>query len=172
MKDWQKQYLEVWARKYYEAIQKPTLRHDVDQSQLTFWFEGHGEQDPTVSSLINPSEEADFERALRLWTRAGLQMNISVVPRDMPLENKPGSSRPPFNAEYVLHLLLKRDEREIVIGDLLECYGQLVLRFNKRRADIWFYKQVIGSLLPLLRRALLRIGALVWLGRILRRLIS
>jgi len=81
-------------------------------------------------------------------------------------------SRPPFNAEYVLYLLLRKEERDVVIGDLIEGYGELLERFNKRRADIWFYKQVGGSLFPLFRRALLRIGALVWLGRILRRLIS
>jgi hypothetical protein len=80
--------------------------------------------------------------------------------------------RPPMNAEYVLYLLLRKEEREIVIGDLLECYSVMVHRFDKRRADIWFYKQVIGSIFPLLRRQVLRIGALVWLGRILRRLIS
>ena len=80
--------------------------------------------------------------------------------------------RPPRNAEYLLYLFLSRDEREIVTGDLIEGYGRILTRFNKRHADIWFYKQVGGSLLPLLRRALLRMGALVWLGRILRRLIS
>lgn len=82
------------------------------------------------------------------------------------------TGRPPFNAEYILHILLGRDERDVVIGDLIEGYGKVMVRFNKRRADIWFYKQVGGSLLPLLRRALLRIGTLVWLGRILRRLVS
>jgi hypothetical protein len=82
------------------------------------------------------------------------------------------SPRPPFNAEYLLYLLLRKEERDVVIGDLIECYGKIRGRFSKRRADIWFYKQVAGSLLPLLRRALLRIGALVWLGQVLRRLIS
>lgn len=81
-------------------------------------------------------------------------------------------TRPPVNAEYVLHLLLRKDERDVLIGDLIEDYGTLVERFNKRRADIWFYKQVAGSLLPLLRRALLRIGALVWVSQILRRWIA
>lgn len=81
-------------------------------------------------------------------------------------------ARPPFNAEYLLYLLLRKEEREALIGDLIEEYGTITRRFNKQRADIWFYKQVLGSLLPLLRRQILRIGALVWLGRILRRLIS
>lgn len=80
--------------------------------------------------------------------------------------------RPPFNAEYLLYLLVRADEREFVIGDLIEGYSQVLRRFDKQRADIWFYKQVAGSLLPLLRRALLKIGAFVWLGRVLQRLIS
>ena len=80
--------------------------------------------------------------------------------------------RPPFNGEYLLYLFLKREEREEVIGDLIESYGRVVRRFGLRRANIWFYKQVAGSLFPLARRALLRIGTLVWLGRFLRRLIS
>lgn len=87
-------------------------------------------------------------------------------------QSQQANHRPPFNAEYVLYLFLRQAERDIVIGDLLECYGQLAQRFDKRHADIWFYKQVIGSLFPLLRGALLRFGALVWLGRVLRRLIS
>jgi hypothetical protein len=81
-------------------------------------------------------------------------------------------ARPPFNAEYLLYFFLRKEEREIVIGDLVESYSQILGRFDKRRADIWFYKQAFGSVLPLLRRALLKIGALVWLGRILRRLVS
>lgn len=80
--------------------------------------------------------------------------------------------RPPFNAEYLLYLLLRREERDVVIGDLLEAYVRVLARFNKRQADIWFYKQVLGSLWPLMKKAALRIGGLVWLGRILRRLIS
>lgn len=79
--------------------------------------------------------------------------------------------KPPVNATYMLFLLLGRVEREVVIGDLVEEYAQIIERFGKFRADIWFYRQVIGSLWPLLRRAILKIGALVWLGRALRRLI-
>jgi hypothetical protein len=81
-------------------------------------------------------------------------------------------SKPPLNAEYLLYIFLRREERDALIGDLVECYSLVFHRFGKRRADIWFYKQVAGSLFPLLRRALLRVGALVWLGRILRRLVS
>jgi hypothetical protein len=82
------------------------------------------------------------------------------------------NSRPPINAEYVLHLVLGKEEREAVIGDLVQEYGRIRQRFGRRNADIWFYKQVIWSLWPFLRRALVRLGTLVWIGRLLRRLNS
>jgi len=101
--------------------------------------------------------------------------SLGIVPvRSTPPENTSRSNltRPPFNAEYVLYLLLRREERDEIVGDLIEAYGKVLKRFDKRRADMWFYKQVIGSLVPLFWRAVLRIGALVWVGRVLRRFIS
>jgi hypothetical protein len=82
------------------------------------------------------------------------------------------NSRPPVNAEYVLHLVLGKEEREVIIGDLVEEYGRIMQRFGQGHADIWFYKQVILSVWPLLRRAVARVAAFVRLGRLLRRLIS
>lgn len=81
-------------------------------------------------------------------------------------------SRLPLNAEYILYFLLPKEEREVVIGDLIEDYGNVRERFGKRRANAWIYKQVLGSVWPLLRRAIIKISALVSLGQILRRLIS
>lgn len=89
-----------------------------------------------------------------------------------PTGNDKSLPRPPLNAEYLLYFVLPRDDREVVIGDLLESYGRLLRRFSKRRADFWYYKEVVASMFPLAGRALLKIGALVWLGRVLRRLIS
>ncbi len=87
------------------------------------------------------------------------------TPSNVPL-------RPPINAEYLLYLFLRRNERDEVIGDLIETYGHVLRRFGKARADLWFYRQVVGSIAPLVRRCFVRIGALIWLGRILRRLTS
>jgi hypothetical protein len=81
------------------------------------------------------------------------------------------NSKPPINAEYVLHLVLGKEEREVVIGDLVEEYCYVIRRFGRKHADIWFYKQVIVSVWPFLRRAIGRAAAFLWLGRLLRRLI-
>ena len=110
-------------------------------------------------------------RAQRELIESTLPIDELLIPfrlSSQPIE----PSRPPFNAEYLLYLFLYKDERDCVIGDLIESYTQVVERFNKRRADIWFYKQVAGSLWPLFRRAIVKIGGLVWIGRMLQRLIS
>lgn len=114
----------------------------------------HGAQRELVDSTLASSIEPDLLKPFLL--------------RSKPI--KP--SRPPFNAEYLLYLFLHKDERDSVIGDLIESHAQVVARFNKRRGDIWFYKQVAFSLFPLVCRAVLKIGGLVRLGRVLRRLIS
>ncbi|HXM48851.1 MAG TPA: hypothetical protein VN956_13495 [Pyrinomonadaceae bacterium] len=155
-----------WRKRPLYATYDELFSRKTDKSQLTLWFEGDIDQE--FSGLVNISSEDIADAELFLKEAISLMDQIPEVAS----ENKRSSSRPPFNAEYVLYLLLKKEEREILIGDLFESYGQIETRFNKRRADIWFYKQVACLVLPLLRRALLRIGALVWLGRMLRRLIS
>jgi hypothetical protein len=113
-----------------------------------------------------------------LETYGLIDQNGELIVKRFPIaqiesaEERTNSLRPPFNAEYLLYFLLRREERDAVIGDLNECYETVCRLFNKRHADIWFYKQVVWSVFPLLRRGVLRIGAFVWLGRILRRLIS
>src|SRR3954470_20541152 len=80
------------------------------------------------------------------------------------LSNPRSESRPPAYLKYLLYLFLRSSERDIIIGDLQECYDEIAREFGKGAADIWYIKQVCGSVFPLFRRAVLRIGALVWLG--------
>lgn len=138
-------------------------------SQMAFWLSSNATFRSAVSStrplLVS---QADEEKA-SVYLKLALRLAGSYYSR---LEVKQSAVRPPLNAEYVLYLFLRREEREAVIGDLVESYDRIVRRFNKRRGDIWFYKQVIGSVFPLARRTFLRIAGLVWLGRIFRRLIS
>ena len=153
---------------------------DVIYKQVEFWGEGTwGESflvapsDVLATELKLPKDAVNQYAVASLLQVLHLYKNEYLSPLDPPpthpLLDPP---RPPFNAEYLLYVFLQRGDREIVIGDLAESYGRVLQRFGKRRADFWFYKQVIWSLGPLFRRQMVRIGALVWLGRILRRLIS
>jgi len=60
--------------------------------------------------------------------------------------------------EYALHLLLPEDQRETLIGDLEEEYRSIIYpKFGKRAADIWYAKQVMSSILPILQARLLKL---------------
>lgn len=142
----------------------------------------NGKSISEIASQLNLNERTVATYSEKLMATVGSQLvkGDSVKEEAQSPPNNDNASperldhqpRPPINAEYVLYLLFRKDEREVAIGDLIEEYDQVLRRFDRRRADIWFYKQVAGSLFPLLRRAVVRIGALVWLGRVLRRLIS
>ena len=109
---------------------------------------------------------------LLIYVLFDIYIKLRSESREASKESEIVPSRPPINAEYVLYLFLEKVERDDVIGDLIEGYSHVSSRFGSRRADLWFYKQVAGSLWPLFRRAVFKLGVFVWLGRILRRLIS
>jgi hypothetical protein len=50
-------------------------------------------------------------------------------------------------------LFLSKKDRAHLIGDLAEKYSQLRGKFSRRATDIWYYKQVITSIGPLLGKA-------------------
>lgn len=131
----------------------------------------HGYSTKEIAYLLNISDTSVRTYRAKLYAQARLHDSghFDYVWPPRPHQN----TRPPINAEYLLHLILPRGERDFVIGDLIESYHDVLRRFDKKwRADIWFYKQVIGFLWPLFARAAMKIGACAWLGRVLRRLIS
>lgn len=125
-----------------------------------------------IAKRLNITEQTVRTYHSKILSRYKLKTTKRMYRRIVLTRRETRPVRPPFNAEYVLYLLLRKDEREVVVGDLIEGYEEVFQRFNERRANIWFYKQVCGSLWPFIRRGLLKIGTLVWLGRILRRMIS
>ena len=138
---------------------------DVKPDQILFGGHSTEENYRSLRRLLGPSLVFFIFEGIYTWVSNDRDEKEAT-------KREPILPRPPINAEYILYLVLRKDERDVVIGDLIESYGHILRRFNKRRADLWFYKQVIASLIPLLYRQVLKIGALVWLGRILRRLIS
>lgn len=93
----------------------------------------------------------------------------SEIAAQLTTESKP---QPPVNAEFILHLLLRRDEQDAVIGDLLERYPKKCERLGERRAQFWFYGEIVRSIWPLIKRAFAKITGLVVLGEWIRRHIS
>ena len=80
--------------------------------------------------------------------------------------------QPPLDAEFILHLLLNKDEQDALIGDLIERYGKKCERLGVRRANFWFYAEVCRTAWPLIKRFIAKAGGLIAVGEWLRRHIS
>ena len=58
-------------------------------------------------------------------------------------------SKPPIVAEYLLYLVLPRERRDVVPGDLEEEYLTIIgPKFGVRLAQLWYWKQASGSTAP------------------------
>jgi hypothetical protein len=135
-------------------------------SEVKQWFDlTEADREEILHRIKDKYGETQANGARFVFSLGGQIYSVS-------LKNGKEIARPPFNGEYLLYFLLPREERDFQIGDLIEDYGRVLERFSKRRADFWYYKQVFGFVFSSLRRMLVRIGAFVWLGRILRQLIS
>jgi putative ABC transport system permease protein len=55
---------------------------------------------------------------------------------------------PPGFAEWILSHLLEEEEREFIIGDLKEVYGELGRSQGRLRANIWYWRQIMRSIRP------------------------
>jgi len=57
---------------------------------------------------------------------------------------------PPRFSEWILYHLLEKEEREFIIGDLREIYGQVWFSSGNLKAKIWYWGQIIRSIRPFL----------------------
>lgn len=107
-----------------------------------------------------PGDEASFPDEVK-----GFTIHVVIAKG----ENAPSCPRPPLDAEFILHLLLRHDEHDALIGDLIERYGRKCARLGVRRANLWFYAEVLWTALPLLKRTLVKASGLVAFGEWVRR---
>jgi hypothetical protein len=136
-----------------ESIQKSLARHQERASGLKLEIQ-------TLDSAIAKQTLAAWKVELRDDLQPQILFVVNCL-QQIGLDN----SRPPFDAEYVLHLILGKEVRAAVIGDLVEEYRLMLHRFGRRRADFWFYKQVFFSIWPFVRRVAGRVVTLLWLSR-------
>jgi DNA-binding CsgD family transcriptional regulator len=72
----------------------------------------------------------------------------------------------PKSAKFLLLLLVPRSSREHLVGDLEEEYRTVVLpQYGARKARLWYWWQVISSVVPVLWAQLRRLIGLVLLFR-------
>lgn len=121
-----------------------------------------GSKEPTT-------EEEYHDRAARIENLASSEIETGV---DYVLVDHHGASapcKPPTYGERILYLLLSKEERKNLIGDLAEEYLELQAKHGIRFARVWYWKQVCGSFLSLIIRAVrwggLYAGVVEWFRR-------
>lgn len=101
--------------------------------------------------------------------------DAGISPKSVPYSNEESnvvSLSPPKFATYFLYLFLTKGERVYLVGDLEEEFFEVVAKFGRLRARIWFYKQVMSSLAPLLWRTITKVRLIVSLVEIYSRYLA
>ncbi len=73
----------------------------------------------------------------------------------------------PKSAEKLLYFILPKSAREHLPGDLEEEYRTKILpKFGPRYAKIWYWKQAVGSIGPILRSQMLKLFGLASVAKV------
>ena len=131
----------------------------------------------SVSQGSTFDAEVESIAALSIEEVRALLCQMNVVPtQTLPdrlhklLANK-GSKKshvPPPLGERLLMLILTKEERLNIPGDLEEEYVTVATKHGERYAKLWYYKQVAASAWPMIRKGL-RGGVIVSVGKWIRR---
>ena len=76
-------------------------------------------------------------------------------------ETKRLNRNPPVSGEYLLYLFLSKKDSEAVAGDLEERWRKIKKKFGVRRANFWYWTQVVRSLWPFGVAAAKRVSGLL-----------
>lgn len=125
-----------------------------------------------ASSAGNSIRESQISEKLEhiekmAWRMRSLRESFST-PWD---ELRDGSSSmPPRLGERLLLLILTKEDRINIPGDLAEEFEQIAVMHGNRFAQVWYYKQVAASAWPMIRKGI-RWGLFAWVAEWVRRLI-
>jgi transcriptional regulator with XRE-family HTH domain len=77
--------------------------------------------------------------------------------------------KPPLDAEWVLHMIVPPKKCDDQVNSLEQLYVKKYKRIEKKRADIWYCKQVLGLVWRQLfeRRTKITVKMICWLLRLL-----
>jgi hypothetical protein len=116
-------------------------------------------------SLIEELRALEEEASFMLEERADTGETLNAI-----LSNSIAkSSAAPRLGERILLLVLRtKEERVNIPGDLEEEYRGIAAKHGARYAKLWYYKQVVASAWPMVRKAV-KWGALAWASALIRR---
>ena len=144
-------------------LERLRQRHSELRELVKMLSDGPGGEvyEDAISELIKLERDGRTLRIKREKLRANYKWIVSNMSKAMA---------PPQLGERILLLILKKDERINIPGDLAEEYGEIVIKHGVGYAKVWYYKQVVASAWPMIRKAV-RWGLLASVGEWIRRII-
>lgn len=93
-----------------------------------------------------------------LWSLIGIGFFLHVAEVyfliSLYRSNRDYQLHPPKFGEYLFQLLISKENRENMLGDLAEEYAYIQTKFGARKAKVWYYKQALSSIWPLLQHGI------------------
>jgi len=83
----------------------------------------------------------------------------TLLPAERLIERT--KSLPPRNAEFILGLLVSKEDQEAALGCFEELYRKRVVRLGESRARVWAWCQVGKTVWPVLKRIVLKVSGLI-----------
>lgn len=121
-------------------------------------------------SKTEPSNEAISQPSPSKPNEINALEQSSVESKLLEASTKANVISPPVFGERILLLVLSKNERVNIPGDLEEEYRGIAAKHGARYAKLWYYKQVAASAWPLVRKAV-GWGLVASIGTWLRRII-
>jgi hypothetical protein len=146
-------------------------RYATEMEMLATCLQSIDEQAQLLNELGgSPSEyeQLRIRHASVLRKLRHVEIMISLASQRLSEAKAPVNTTTPQLGERLLLLVLTKEERVNIPGDLAEEYVEIAEKHGKRFAKMWYYKQVAASAWPLIRKAL-RWGMLASIAEWIRR---
>lgn len=156
----------VWERMVFQAVKDAKTRN-LDRQEtgrlarkLAIVEEECGIHSLTTTAALKALGECPTE----LEAKASVFAYHLAIDEAHPIRAK--MVRPPRKAEKLLYMLLPKELRNALTGDLEEEFRTLIVpRFGISYAHKWYWAQVLQSLAPLWGRRIVKLVGLGWLGK-------
>jgi hypothetical protein len=100
--------------------------------------------------------------------------HTQISPAPKHIEICPGPKdieiRPALNAEFLFYLFLDAKTCDALVGDLEERFKLIYERLGKRRANLWYWTQVISSVSPIVWATMKKLSGLTALLELYRKI--
>jgi len=104
-----------------------------------------------VNSNIDELERLRKDREISLKTNlASIRFKLKAIKHRSP-KHSVASETPPQFAKYLIYLLIPRNNREAILGDLEEDFHEVKREFGLRKAKFHYRVQVLRSIWPMIK---------------------